>query len=487
MNHVSELILTGRSERIELLPPEVENSAVGSAVCGFLNQQGGTVLIGVKRDGAAPGVDEAAERLAQLTRLLMESLVPRPLISLNIEVLRNRQFILIEIPAAQEKPYSFDNKIWIRLGTRNLQATPDQSAEIVQLRAAAALRWGRNPLPGFEIDDCDVDELATTRKEISAGGRFGVAVPADDEELLQKLYLTQGSQLTNAAMVLFASDPRIWSPNVAMRIVSFGEAGRSGKALHDQSLHGPAVRMLHQTVSIIQQHTGFSSRFKPSQIHREDRPAYAVYALREGLVNAIVHRDYQSRNGEILVEIHPDRLVISNPGTLPEGWTPEDILKREESHPANPDIARVFHLRGLMERLGLGGRRLAEECRGLKARSPVWDSQNGRVSLTLFKAPAPGTSVESLNPRVRFFLGSAKAGRAFKADYYARKTGITARQARRDLNEMVECGLATREGKGPSTAYQLTPGSVDQFQHQQNPDKIRTHPDTTTPPLESES
>ena len=109
------------------------------------------------------------------------------------------------------------------------------------------------------------------------------------------------------------------------------------------------MRVLRQAVSVIQQQTGFSGRFKSGRLEREGRPAYALFALREGLVNAIVHRDYQVVGGQLRVEIFPEHLIIENPGQLPEGWTEKDILTKEESHLTNPDIARVFYLRSLME------------------------------------------------------------------------------------------------------------------------------------------
>src|SRR5205809_1070528 len=101
----------------------------------------------------------------------------------------------------------------------------------------------------------------------------------------------------------------------------------------------------------------------------------------------MVHRDYEAISGQLRVEIFLAHLVIQNPGRLPDGWTERDIIRKEESHPTNPDIARVFYLRELMERLGLGGRKLDEACRALKAKPPVWKAAEGVVYLTLYRAP----------------------------------------------------------------------------------------------------
>jgi len=263
-------------------------------------------------------------------------------------------------------------------------------------------------------------------------------------------------RFTNAAMVLFARDPLEWSPNLALRIVAFG-GDKQSKALHEQTLKGPAVRVLRQAVSVIQQQTGFTSRFHPGRLEREDRPAYAVYALREGLVNAMVHRDYESVGGQLTVEIFPDHLVIRNPGRLPDGWSGKDVVQKEESRPTNPDLASVFHLRDLMERLGLGGRKLDEACRKLKAKPPVWKEDQGVVSLTIYRAPQTEVAAQ-LMPRQQAFLKSLAPNAEIKADDYVTATEVSLRQARRDLGDLCDLGLLRRFGKGPSTVYRLAEG-----------------------------
>lgn len=329
---------------------------------------------------------------------------------------------------------------------------------MVEHSAARESHWGRDPVPGFELSDCDEGELGEAKQEIAKVGRFGIAVPSENEELVRRLYLLRSGQLTNSAMVLFARDPLAWSPNLTLRVVSY-DASKQGKLLHEQTLQGPAVRVLRQAISVIQQQTGFTGRFRSERLQREDRPAYALYALREGLVNAMVHRDYEAIGGQVRVEIFSGHLVIQNPGSLPKGWTAKDIIRKEESHPTNPDIARVFYLRELMERLGLGGRKLVEACRELKAKPPIWKVGGGRVTLTLYRAPGFERGGR-LAPRQEKYLASLKKGRDFKVDDYAEAAGVSVRQARRDLGELEDLGMVERRGKGRATVYRRAQGNA---------------------------
>jgi len=454
MNPLKRLLDAGESERAAFKGPRTPMEDVARTVCALLNQQGGTVLVGVDARGTVSGVADAEGRSKELNDFLMGHLTPRPLLSVSAEAYQSKQLVLVEVPRGADKPYSLDRRIWVRLGKQDLRASADESAQMVEASAIHESRWEREPLPGFGVSDCDGDELSEARREIAKAGRFGITVPEDNGDLLRRLYLQNRGQLTNAAMVLFARDPAAWSPNVALRIVSYA-SDRQGPSLHEQILQGPAVRVLRLAVNVIQQQTGFSGRFRPDRLEREDRPAYAPFALREGLVNAIVHRDYAAVGGQLRVEIFPDRLVIQNPGRLPEGWTEQDILTREESRPWNPDIARVFHLRGLMERLGMGGRKIMHACLALKAKRPVWKAEQGMVSLTFFRAPPP-EDLRHLTSRQQTFLRAVTHQGSFKVDDYAGSAGVSGRQARRDLAELEGLGLLERSGKGRATLYRRT-------------------------------
>lgn len=458
MTVIGEMVKAGETEKTILLSPGTSTETLGKAVCSLLNSKGGRVLWGFTREGVPLGVPRPEFKEAELNVAIMTGTVPRPLISISVEEYRGKRVILIEVPEGADKPYFYRNVLWVRVGRNNLRASEDKSAEMVEGSALERSRWGREPMPGFELDDCDAQELEDARDEIAKTGRFGIDVPAESDELLRRLYLVRGEHLSNAAMLLFAREPLAWAPNVVLRIISYA-GDKQGRALHEQTLQGPAVRILRQAISVIQQQTGFTGRFRFGRLEREDSPAYALFALREGLVNAMAHRDYEASSGQLRVEIFPDHLMIQNPGKLPDGWTEKDIITKEESQPTNPDIARVFYLRALMERLGLGGRKLREACIALNAKPPVWKAKDGTVSLTLYPAPRLKEMLR-LQPRMLEFLHGLKRGAEFKAEQYAKGAGVSLRQARRDLDFLAEAGEITRHGQGPSTLYRREEGGT---------------------------
>lgn len=452
MSTVIEKLLKEReSEILEFKAGRCPLDVLGKTVCGMLNQQGGLLLWGVDDDGKASGVTQAATRATELNEFLMRRLSPRPLLSVTVHPIREKEIIAVEVPVGSEKPYSLSREIWVRVGSSTMRASHDQSSRLVERSAAALDRWEREPLPGFGIEDCDTAELKQARAEIAKAGRFGIEVPEANEELLAKLYLYRNGQFSNASVVLFAREPRAWAPNLAVRITTHTA---DGEATSDLMIEGPAVRMLREAVAAIQQRTGLSVAFPKGQLERAERPAYPLYALREGLVNAMVHRDYESSGVGVHVRIFPEHLTITNPGALPEGWKGSDLGRKHESRPANPDIARVFYLRELMDQLGLGAQRIITECKSLGAKAPAWKAEKGSVTLSLFSAPALATSPD-LSPRQQDFLKSLKVGQSFKVGDYSAIAKVSERQARRDLSDLEKLSLLERQGAGPSTVYRL--------------------------------
>ena len=453
-NDLTKLIAAGESETTEFRSAGSHIDSLGKSVCAMLNQQGGVILWGVSDAGEVVGVPNAEARAHELNQFIAQNVTPQPLFSVSVRQLSGKHLIVIDVPRTADKPYSMRRDIWVRVGQSVLKASTDESARLVQQSASELERWEREPLPGYGMDDCDSQELETARTEIISGDRFGIAVPTDDDEFLRRLGLIHHGQLTNAAAVLFAKSPRAWVPNLALRLVSYPR-DKSGPIGNDTMCEGPAIRVLKEAITIIQQRTGFSAEFESGKIERQDSPAYPLFALREGLVNAMVHRDYVAVGGNLRVEIFPDRLTIHNPGKLPEGWTTDDLKKTHGSHPSNPDIARVFYLRMLMEQLGMGTQKLIAECKKLRCKPPVWVAEQNTVSLTLFRAPEPDVTIE-LSERHRQFLGNTEPGHAYKLKDYTDATGVSPRQARRELAELQRFGLVKKQGKGRATAYVRT-------------------------------
>ena len=130
---------------------------------------------------------------------------------------------------------------------------------------------------------------------------------------------------------------------------------------------------------------GIRSVFDKKQWKRLDF-SFPKRALQEGIINALMHRDYSSFSSSVTISVYPDRFVISNSGKLPDDIEIKDLKKNHDSHPVNPDIAHIVFLNGLIDKLGRGTIRMIEECKDAGLRVPTWKETSSGIVLT-FNGP----------------------------------------------------------------------------------------------------
>ena len=191
---------------------------------------------------------------------------------------------------------------------------------------------------------------------------------------------------------------------------------------------------------------------------RKDVWDYPLEALREAVINALIHKDYLS-TAEIQIKIYDDRLWIWNPGKLPKQLTIESLKTEHSSFPKNPLIASVFYYAGFIERWGSGTKRMIDLCKAQGLPEPEFKEEFGGISVYFRK------DIYTEEYLRKFGLNE----RQIKAVMYVKKRGritnkecrsmfdITDRTALSDLNNLCEMGFLRKIGiTGRSTAYELT-------------------------------
>lgn len=436
-------------------PEHVEQ--IARTVCAFLNASGGTIFCGVDEKGGTVGISNPAAVRERLESKLQKLISPKALFTLNVEQDNGAAIIAIEVPEGKDRPYVVAGAVYIREGSVTRAANADALRSMVQVQAAAVDRWERRPSPALDYDDLDRAEIRATVTQASETSRLQFADPDDDLAVLRELSMITPTGFTQGADVVFARAPARRHPQCRIRLISF-ESDKGGDTYADNRwFEGPVVRAFESVFEAVRANVRTQSRFPAGEIRRRDRPDYPLEALREGLVNAIAHRDYSSFSGGLTVSIYPSRIEIWNSGRLPEELQVPDLRRNHPSIPTNPDIAHVLYLRNLMERVGRGTQKIIAACKELGAPAPKWSDKPTGVTLTLFAA---GTAVDvgALNPRQEQLLRDLRAGDVVRAGDYAAQYArdVTERQARRDLNDLEDAGLLEREGAARSTAYRRT-------------------------------
>lgn len=164
--------------------------------------------------------------------------------------------------------------------------------------------------------------------------------------------------LKRAALLLFHGDPERWVTGAWVKIGMF--RGGADLAFHDE-VHGDLFTQMEKTLELL--HTKYMVAWISYRgVARRETFPVPRDALREALLNALIHKDYSSAN-PIQIRVETDSLSIFNSGPLPPSWTAATLLGKHNSQPHNPDIASTFFRTGLIEAWGRGYERIAEACR----------------------------------------------------------------------------------------------------------------------------
>lgn len=432
---------------------------IANAVCAFINGDGGTIVCGIDSLGNLIGVPESDQPLLdRLENRLQHDITPKPLMTVEVIPSDKLRTVIINVPAGLDAPYMYQGRMMVSKGGQVLPADAYDLRARVQARSAQPIRWERRPAENLLFDDLIVDEILETADAARKGNIFRFATPEDPQSVLRELGMLGPNGLSNATDVAFARDPSVRNPQCRARVLQFSSSRTARTGMIDRHFSGPVSRVYDQMLEALRAVLVVRSTFMPERSRREDRPDFAFEAVREGLVNALAHRDYASFSGGLTVSIYSSRIEIWNSGRLPQELEAKSLARTSRSLPVNPDITRVLHYRGLMESVGRGTRLIADECRMMGAKAPVWKDEPTGVTLTIFAAKQHEFGILPLNPRQAALLEKIRIGEHVSpSSYHESYAGdVSDRQARRDLKELEQDGYLVREKGGHSSAYRRT-------------------------------
>ncbi len=324
-------------------------------ICGFANAQGGKLYIGCDDSGRVVGVSNSGKLLEDIPNKIRDAM--GIVVDVNLLSEGDREYIEIDVP-----PYpigiSCKGVYHYRSGsTKQVLTGPALEAFLMRKHGAT---WDHSPLPVFKAEEVDDRIVEHFRKLAAAKGRIDpVLLNESKEVLMEKLRLTNGDYLTNAAMLLFCKDPDRYQLGSYIKIGYFES---DADLLYQDEVHGSILEQVDKAIELIY-FKYMRAKITYEGIYRRERYFVPEAALREALLNAICHKQYESRI-PIQVSVYDDRLYVANAGRLPENWTLENLMGKHASLPYNPDIAHIFYLAGFIESWGRGVEKI---CDSLKA------------------------------------------------------------------------------------------------------------------------
>lgn len=387
---IKNLLKQGESEQLEF-KEVVHKESIGKTICAFLNNEGGQLLIGITSDKKIVGVEMAVKIQDELETYLNKEIVPGTPIMVSIEEFGGKQLILIKVWAGSKQPYIFGGSIYFRRNDQTVKASSAEISELIHKRQKTEIHWERQTAIGVELEDLDIDEIKETIKKAINENRLS-ELKSDPLDFLTHFGLFQNGQFTNATVVLFAKNPARFIPQSRVR-VAFLEKGKTADVfIDDQLLEGNLFKNIVSIQNFLEKHLRTSRKFEESDWKRSDSYAVPMSALREGVLNALVHRDYSAVTASISIIIYSNSIEITNSGHSP--LKAAELKKSHLSMPVNPDIAHMTFLRGYIEKIGRGTLKILEACKDAGLKAPAWKINANKVKLTFYTNITLGGAID---------------------------------------------------------------------------------------------
>lgn len=380
VNYIMDLLDKPESINLEF-KAKYSNIEVAKVVCSFLNRDGGRLIIGIEENQEIIGVKDAEKLSKEIQTYLYKEIVPEPVISIDIQTVKNKDLLVIAVRQGTNQPYIFDGAVYYRKGTITTKADSRQLAQLIHNEAERNQRWEIKPAIEVEIEDINLNDIHECIKEIKKTERE-LGIPENPLQFLSKYNLYKNGDFTNAAVVLFGKNPVQFFPQIRVRLSAFKTDKTGYKLLYDRVFDKNLFQSIIQITDFFDLAYGFSSSFKADNWKRSDNASFPRLAIREAILNAFVHRDYSSFSSSIAINIYPDKLEISSYGNLPKGISIKSLSKDHMSVPVNPTIAHIFFLRKWIEKIGIGTVKMISNCRDLGYKAPIWRHKDNTVTVT---------------------------------------------------------------------------------------------------------
>jgi ATP-dependent DNA helicase RecG len=415
-------------------------------IVAFANTSGGALLIGIEDCArGVKGIPDVLKEEERLANLIADNISPKIVPSIEVIAWRKTHVLGVEIYPSSNRPHHLnrfgpEEGVFVRVGSTNRRADLVLIEEMRRFSQVSSL--DEQPMPELNSEAIDFRAASEFFRPVRRLTRHEL-------ETLKLVTTYQGRIVpTIGGVLLFGADRLRHFPDAWIQAGRF--AGNDRRRIMDTTevrsyLPGAA----EEVIAFLQKH--MTREAVIGSVKRTDVWTYPVVAVREAIMNAIVHADYAQRGAPIRVALFDDRLEIENPGLLPFGLTIDDI-QRGISKLRNRAIGRVFQELGLIEQWGSGIQRMTASCRDRGLDVPHFEEIGTHFRVTLSavvrRVPAKDTRDELI---LTALAENPEAG--LSTSQIAERIELSPRATRTRLASLVERGLIVEIGSGPKDPH----------------------------------
>lgn len=380
---LAALVMRGEGPTLELKRSTAELKAAMQTVCAFLNDSGGTVLFGVRPDGAVEGQHVSDQTLRDVAESADRFEPPAHVAIQRVKAAAGREVLIVAVDKSHDaRPFTYEGRPYIRVGSTTRRMPQAKYERLLIERGHARRRWENLPAEGLTLDDLDRTEILRTRELAIQQNRISPDTSQDPGEILDRLGLRIAGVLTQAAQILYGTRFLPHYTQCLLKMGRFRGTQVTGEIVDNRQEHMNAFAMVREGMAFLERTMPLGARFPTGEIFREDRFPVPLDALREIMLNAVMHRDYSHHAGYVAIAVFDDHIEIFSHGRLPTGITVKQLSQKHDSKPVNPLIAGAFHRTGAVEVWGRGTNRVIAACKRHGAAAPIFEERQGSLVVT---------------------------------------------------------------------------------------------------------
>ena len=445
------------SETLEFKKTTGEVDKAMDNIASMLNKHGhGTLYFGVSPNGEVVGQQISASSLDDVAKKIKEAIKPMIYPEIKKETLDNRYVIRVDF-SGKERPYSSFGRYYKRVFDRTEEMTPDELKRMMA-ESDRSSQWENN-LTKYGLDAVDKTSIEEFYQRAVSCGRLEEMPAYNAEELLTGLGLYEHGKLTNAGYYLFSNKkPAVLKLAVYVtdERINFSDIDR---------IEDNIFNLIRKGFAYIKEHINWSVE-SGSGTSRIEVPEIPVEAIREIVVNSFAHADYRGIS-ENEIDITPTMVEIYNPGTFPDGLSPEMFARQKiKSMPRNKVILNTLYKSKDVEIFGSGFRKVYALCDKYNIRLGSSYDNDG-FSFVFYRDMNQRHTIQNVtinvtgSDRVAKIPTETKVYMLLKEDptqtreFLAQKTGKTVRTIQRALDKLSIDGKIKRIGSNKTGYWEV--------------------------------
>ena len=437
---IETLIHTDETRNLELKKTTGELKDGMKSACAFLNTDGGWLIFGIAPTTLKMVGQDVTENTRREIAQALTHLEPALDVEVNYVDLPNsngKQVIVMHFDkwVWGKEPYTYHKCPYYRIESVTKEMPRDMFVERLKAARPHVFAWENQTAESVTLDDMDEERIRNAVRLGIAGGRINASAEgATVETLLGKLKLLNNGKPTNAAVMLFGKNTDDY-PQLLLRMACF-KGNDKNEFLDNKQEMGNFFDLLDAGTAFCFRNLRLAGKIVG--MRREEQLEIPAEALREALINALCHREYDNPRASVSLAIYYDRIEIVNPGHFPAQLTPENIKLQHDSFPFNLKIAQVLYQTTYLESWGSGVRRMVKLCEAQHLAEPEYRLGNNTVTVIFRRNrdsqnDSQNDSQKSLNERQRKIVELMRGNRQITVAKIAKTLSLSAATIYREI------------------------------------------------------